>query len=176
MEIKGTKSEQNVQNAFLRESMARNKYTYFALQAKNEGSEEIASLFEEMAKNEKEHAKVWFKLLNDGLGESTANLINAATEENKEWTNIYPEYAQIAREEGLEILAIMFENISEIEKDHEDMFNRMLEEIKNGRQAKERNINKKIYVCKFCGSLSTEPLSVCPVCEMENSFALRAGR
>ncbi|MEG1448913.1 MAG: rubrerythrin family protein, partial [Oscillospiraceae bacterium] len=121
MNIKGTKSEENIKKALFGESVARNKYTYFAQKAKEEGNETMANLFERMATNEMNHAKIWFKVLN-GIGTTNDNLKTAATGEYEEWTSMYPSFAKTAREEGLEDLAKMFEKVAEIEKDHERQF------------------------------------------------------
>ena len=122
MNIKGTQSEKNIKTALLGESLARNKYTYFAIQARKEGHYEIADMFETMAKNESNHVKIWFSILNDGLGSTKENLRDAAEGENGEWMSMYPNFAYTARKEGLDELAIMFEKVAEIEKDHEKVF------------------------------------------------------
>lgn len=119
--LKGTKTEQNLRAAFSGESEARNKYTYFASVAKKEGYNQIAAIFEETAANEKEHAKMWFKLL-EGIGDTKANLVSAAGGENYEWTEMYPEFARVAREEGFDSIATMFERVAEVEKEHEERY------------------------------------------------------
>ena len=119
MNLKGTKTEQNLQTAFAGESQARNKYTFYASQAKKEGFEQIAALFTETANNEKEHAKMWFKLLNGGIGKTVDNLKDAAAGENYEWTDMYATFAKEAREEGFDHIAKLFEMVGEIEKEHE---------------------------------------------------------
>ena len=121
MELKGSKTEQNLMTAFAGESQARNKYTYFASKAKKEGYEQIAAIFQETADNEKEHAKMWFKLLNGGeIGTTAENLKAAADGENYEWTDMYAEFAKIAKEEGFDHIAYLFEEVGKIEKEHEE--------------------------------------------------------
>ena len=128
MELKGTKTEQNLMTAFAGESQARNKYTYFASVAKKEGYEQIAAIFQETADNEKEHAKMWFKLLNGGqLGDTAANLKAAAEGENYEWTDMYAEFAKTAKEEGFTHIAYLFEEVAKIEKEHEERYLKLLE-------------------------------------------------
>ena len=122
MELKGTKTEKNLQAAFAGESQARNKYTYYASQAKKEGFEQIAAIFTETANNEKEHAKMWFKLLNGGIGKTVDNLKDAAAGENYEWTDMYATFAKEAREEGFDHIANLFEGVAAIEKEHEERY------------------------------------------------------
>lgn len=167
-DMDGTESLENVKTAFSCESQARNRYTYFAKQARLEGDEKTANLFEEMANNEKEHAKVWYKVLNNGLGSTLENLEDCMAKERMEWESMYPAFAQKAREEGLELLAIMFENIASIEKNHATLFQERLEQIK-GEQAEKKNEAVK-YVCKNCGFILGEKQSVCPVCEESDTF------
>lgn len=182
MNLKGTKSEENVRAALAGESMARNKYTYYAMQAREEGEEEVAEFFEKMAKNETFHAKVWFSLLNGGLGNTEENLKNAAAGENQEWTSMYPEFAKTAREEGLEELANTFEQVARIEKDHERMFLQKLIQFKSKSQAaksgqkevKEEVIPEKKtvpgYRCVFCGAVYEQKTVVCPLCKAINAW------
>jgi len=126
MELKGSKTEQNLMTAFAGESQARNKYTYFASKAKKEGYEQIAAIFQETADNEKEHAKIWFKLLNGGeIGTTAENLNAAADGENYEWTDMYAEFAKIAKEEGFDHIAYLFEEVGKIEKEHEERYLKM---------------------------------------------------
>ncbi|MEG1994315.1 MAG: rubrerythrin family protein [Oscillospiraceae bacterium] len=167
MNIKGTKSEENIKKALFGESVARNKYTYFAQKAKEEGNETMANLFERMATNEMNHAKIWFKVLN-GIGTTNDNLKTAATGEYEEWTSMYPSFAKTAREEGLEDLAKMFEKVAEIEKDHERQF--LLAFAKNSNLNNEEPKTKKGYRCVFCGASFEERQDVCPVCEAIGSF------
>ena len=133
MELKGSKTEQNLMTAFAGESQARNKYTYFASKAKKEGYEQIAAIFQETADNEKEHAKMWFKLLNGGeIGTTAENLNAAAVGENYEWTDMYAEFAKIAKEEGFDHIAYLFEEVGKIEKEHEERYLKLLENVKCG--------------------------------------------
>lgn len=169
MDITNSQSEKNVKTAFALESQARNKYTYFATIARNEGYEKIADLFETMAGNEKEHAKVWYKVLNNGIPSSLANLEGASASEHKEWESMYPGFAQTAREEGFELLAIMFDNIAEIEKNHETMFLEMLEELRTGGATKKARGWVR-FICKNCGHVSAVTLDTCPVCGDTDSF------
>ncbi len=166
MDISGTRSEENVRLAFAGESQARNKYTYFALQARNEGLTKVADLFEEMARNEMEHAKIWFKLLNNGLGESMENLMAAAESEREEWESLYPSFAQTARDEGFELLAIMFDNIAAIEKSHENRFLEMLAEIQGEKNKSSAvvEISPPVYICSRCGYKQETAMHKCPVC------------
>ena len=130
MDLKGTKTEANLKAAFAGESQARNKYTFFASKAKKEGYEQIASIFEETANNEKEHAKMWFKLLNGGdIKSTTDNLEDAASGENYEWTDMYEKFAKDAKEEGFDHIAYLFEAVGKIEKEHEERYRKLLENI-----------------------------------------------
>lgn len=134
MELKGSKTEQNLMTAFAGESQARNKYTYFASKAKKEGYEQIAAIFQETSDNEKEHAKMWFKLLNGGeIGTTAENLKAAADGENYEWTDMYAEFAKIAKEEGFDHIAYLFEEVGKIEKEHEERYLKLLENVKDGK-------------------------------------------
>ena len=133
MELKGSKTEKNLMEAFAGESQARNKYTYFASKAKKEGYEQIAALFEETANNEKEHAKMWFKLLNGGdIASTEENLKAAAAGENYEWTDMYDRMAKEAKEEGFDHIAYLFEEVGKIEKEHEARYLKLLENVKEG--------------------------------------------
>ena len=130
MELKGSRTEQNLQSAFAGESQARNKYTYYASKARKEGYNQIADLFEETANNEKEHAKIWFKLLHDGEVPTTSvNLLDAAEGENYEWTDMYAEFARVAKEEGFTRIAFLFEKVGEIEKHHEERYRKLLANV-----------------------------------------------
>ena len=131
MELKGTKTEQNLQTAFAGESQARNKYTYYASKAKKDGYEQIAAIFEETANNEKEHAKIWFKLLNDGVKSTKENLLDAANGENYEWTDMYNGFAITAKEEGFDHIAYLFNEVAKIEKEHEDRYRKLLNNIES---------------------------------------------
>ena len=132
MDIKGTKTEANLAAAFAGESQARNKYTYYASKAKKDGYEQIAQLFLETAENEKEHAKIWFKLLNGGIGTTAENLLDAAEGENYEWTDMYAQFAADAREEGFEQIAKLFEGVAAIEKTHEERYRKLLSNVEGG--------------------------------------------
>ena len=146
MELKGSKTEQNLMAAFAGESQARNKYTYYASKAKKDGYEQLAAIFEETANNEKEHAKLWFKELHGGSVPSTEeNLVDAANGENYEWTEMYKEFAETAKEEGFTRIAKLFEMVGEIEKEHEARYLTLLNNIKDDRVFKKDG--KKIWVC-----------------------------
>ena len=171
MELKGSKTEQNLMTAFAGESQARNKYTFFASKAKKEGYEQIAAIFEETANNEKEHAKIWFKLLNDGQIPSTAENLKAASEgENYEWTDMYEEFAKIAKEEGFDKIAYLFEEVGKIEKDHEERFSKLLDNV-NGELVFSKD-GDKIWKCRNCGHIviGKEAPDVCPICAHPKSY------
>ncbi len=168
LDIKGTQSEKNVLEAFSCESQARNRYTYFAKQAKNEGDDKVAELFEAMADNEREHAKVWYKVLHGGLADTLSNMEDAAKREHDEWGEMYPQFAQTAREEGFELLAIMFENIAAIEKNHEAIFLEMLAE-KNQAEPRPSQFAGQ-YRCSSCGYVAQDNIEACPVCGQSGTF------
>ena len=132
MELKGSKTEENLLAAFAGESEARNKYTYYASKARKEGYVQIANIFEETAANEKEHAKMWFKLLKGGIGTTAENLADAAAGENYEWTDMYATFAKEAREEGFDEIATLFEGVAAIEKEHEERYKKLLENVEKG--------------------------------------------
>lgn len=169
MDIKGTNTEKNLWAAFAGESQARNKYTYFASKAKKEGYEQISAIFQETADNEKEHAKIWFKLL-DGIGSTPENLKEAANGENYEWTSMYKEFAEEAKEEGFTTIAKLFEMVAAIEKHHEE---RYLELLKN---LDENTIFKKdgkvFWKCRNCGHIheGEKAPGVCPVCDHPQAY------
>lgn len=169
--LKGTKTEQNLQNAFAGESMARNKYTYYASKAKKEGYEQIAALFLETAQNEKEHAKIWFKLLHDGAVPSTEeNLFDAAEGENYEWTDMYDSFAKEAREEGFDDIAYLFEAVGKIEKHHEERYRKLLENVKGGLVfSKDQDM---IWQCANCGHIhiGKQAPGMCPVCKHPQAY------
>jgi len=169
MELKGSKTEKNLMEAFAGESQARNKYTYFASVAKKEGYEQIASLFLETAENEKEHAKIHFKYLN-GIGNTMQNLADAAAGENYEWTDMYDRMAKEADEEGFTEIAAKFRGIAEIEKEHEERYRKLLENVQNGEVFKKGSIT--IWKCRNCGHIvvGTEAPKVCPVCSHPQSY------
>ena len=163
MDLKGTKTEANLLTAFAGESQARNKYTYFASKAKKEGYEQIAAIFEETANNEKEHAKMWFKLLG-GIGSTAENLKAAADGENFEWTDMYDTFAKEAREEGFDKIAAMFEGVAKIEKEHEERYRKLLANIEGGLVFSRDG--DMIWICRNCGHVHVgkEAPEVCPVC------------
>lgn len=171
MNLKGSKTEANLQAAFAGESQARNKYTYFASKAKKEGFEQIAAIFLETAENEKEHAKMWYKLLNGGEINSTAeNLKDAAAGENYEWTNMYADFAKTAHEEGFEDIAKKFEGVAKVEKEHEERYKKLLDNV-----TKELVFSKdgeKIWQCRNCGHIciGKEAPEVCPVCDHPKAY------
>ncbi len=171
MELKGSKTEQNLLAAFAGESQARNKYTYFASKAKKDGYEQIAAIFEETANNEKEHAKMWYKELNGGEIKSTIdNLKEAADGENYEWTDMYEEFAKTALEEGFVELANKFKMVGEIEKHHEERYRKLLKNINDSVVFSKDN--DRIWICRNCGHVvigSSAP-EVCPVCNHPQSF------
>ena len=169
MELKGSKTEKNLMEAFAGESQARNKYTNFASVAKKEGYEQIAALFLETAENEKEHAKIHFKYLN-GISDTKANLAAAAAGENYEWTDMYDRMAKEADEEGFTEIAAKFRGIGAIEKEHEARFRRLLENVENGEVFKRGSIT--IWKCRNCGHIvvGTEAPKVCPVCNHAQSY------
>ncbi len=169
MELRGSKTEKNLMEAFAGESQARNKYTYFASKAKKEGYEQIAAIFLKTADNEKEHAKMWFKYLN-GISDTKANLAAAAAGENYEWTDMYDRMAKEADEEGFTEIAAKFRGIGAIEKEHEARFRRLLENVENGEVFKRGSIT--IWKCRNCGHIvvGTEAPKVCPVCNHPQSY------
>ena len=170
MNLKGTKTEANLQAAFAGESQARNKYTYYASKAKKDGYEQIAQLFLETADNEKEHAKLWFKLLHGGIPGTMDNLKDAAAGENYEWTDMYYNMAKDAREEGFESIAVMMEGVAAIEKHHEERYLKLLENIETGKVFKRDG--KVYWKCANCGHIheAEEAPAVCPVCAHPRAY------
>ena len=171
MELKGSKTEQNLMSAFAGESQARNKYTYYASQAKKDGYEQIASIFEETANNEKEHAKMWFKQLHGGsIPDTLTNLKDAASGENYEWTNMYKEFAEVAKEEGFDEIARLFLGVAEIEKHHEERYLKLVDNIENN-LVFERG-EEKVWICRNCGHVyvGKKALKVCPICNHQESY------
>ncbi len=169
-DLKGTKTEANLQAAFAGESQARNKYTYFASKAKKDGYVQIAAIFEETANNEKEHAKLWYKLLNGGIGSTVENLKAAADGENHEWTDMYETFAKEAREEGFDEIARLFEGVAAIEKEHEERYRKLLANIE-----KELVFSKDgdvVWQCANCGHvcIGKKAPEVCPVCGHPQSY------
>ncbi|MGM9735029.1 MAG: rubrerythrin [Candidatus Cryptobacteroides sp.] len=170
-DLKGTKTEANLQTAFAGESQARNKYTYYASKAKKDGYVQIAELFEETANNEKEHAKIWFKLLHDGEVPSTeVNLLDAAEGENYEWTDMYAGFAKEAHEEGFEEIAVLFERVAAIEKMHEERYRKLLANVKEGIVfSRDEDM---IWECSNCGHIvvGQKAPEICPVCKHAKSY------
>ena len=171
MELKGSKTEQNLMAAFAGESQARNKYTYFASKAKKDGYEQISAIFEETANNEKEHAKMWFKELNGGSIPSTEeNLLAAAEGENYEWTDMYDNFAKTAKEEGFDRIAYLFTEVAKIEKEHEERYRKLLANVKDGLVFSKDG--DRIWQCRNCGHIviGKEAPKVCPVCNHPQSY------
>ncbi|MBQ8749016.1 MAG: rubrerythrin family protein [Clostridia bacterium] len=169
MNLKGTKTEKNLWYAFAGESQARNKYTYFASVARKEGYVQIANIFEETAGNEKEHAKLWFKALGE-LGTTIDNLKKAADGEREEWTDMYATFAKEAREEGFEELAKQFEEVAEIEKQHEERYLALLENVQQGKVFKRGE--EVVWICQNCGRkiIAKEAPEICPTCKHPQSY------
>jgi rubrerythrin len=170
MNLKGTKTEANLATAFAGESQARNKYTYYASQAKKEGYEQIAAIFQETANNEKEHAKIWFKLLHDGIGDTAENLKDAAEGENYEWTDMYAKFAEEAKEEGFTKIAFLFESVAKIEKEHEDRYKALIKNLQDG--AVFEKDGEFAWICRNCGHIhfGKSAPSVCPVCAHPQAY------
>ena len=168
-DLKGTKTEKNLMEAFAGESQARNKYTYFASVAKKEGYEQIAAIFLETAENEKEHAKIWLKKL-CGIGNTAENLKAAAAGENDEWTSMYKRMAEEARSEGFDEIAQLFEGVAKIEKEHEERYKKLLENLEAGKVFKKEE--KTVWKCRNCGHTheGAEAPEVCPVCAHPKAF------
>lgn len=171
MDLKGSKTEKNLQAAFAGESQARNKYTYYASKAKKDGYVQIQKIFEETANNEKEHAKLWFKLLHGGeIGDTLANLKDAAEGENYEWTDMYQKFAKEAKEEGFDHIAFLFSEVAKIEKTHEERYRKLYENIVNGKVFEKDD--EVVWVCENCGHVHVgkKAPKVCPVCNHPQSF------
>lgn len=170
MELKGSKTEQNLMTAFAGESQARNKYTYYASRAKKDGYEQIAAIFEETAGNEKEHAKMWFKLLHDGMPDTITNLKDAADGENYEWTDMYDRFAKDAQEEGFTELAERFRRVAAIEKSHEERYRALLKNLEMQKIFEKGE--ETMWECRVCGHLvmGKKAPVVCPVCKHSQSF------
>ena len=171
MEFKGSRTEANLMAAFAGESQARNKYDYYASQAKKDGYVQIAAIFEETAKNEKEHAKLWFKLLHGGkVPTTTVNLQDAADGENFEWTDMYKKFAEEARAEGFEDIAKQFEGVAAIEKEHEERYRKLLSNIEGGLVFSREG--DMIWQCSNCGHIhiGKQAPEVCPVCNHPQSY------
>ncbi|MEG2848552.1 MAG: rubrerythrin family protein [Bacilli bacterium] len=171
MNLKGSKTEQNLLKAFAGESGARNKYTYYASKAKKDGFEQIAAIFEETANNEKEHAKLWFKALHDGeVPETATNLLDAADGENYEWTDMYAEFAKEALEEGFTTLAKQFEAVAEVEKGHEERYRALLSNVKE--QMVFNKNHEEMWICRNCGHVhfGKNAPEICPVCNHPKAY------
>ena len=171
MELKGSKTEKNLMEAFAGESQARNKYTYYASKARKDGYEQIASIFEETANNEMEHAKMWFNELHNGMIPDTlVNLADAANGENFEWTNMYDRMAKEAREEGFERIAFLFEGVAKIEKEHEERYRKLISNIEGGIVFSRDG--DKIWKCRNCGHIviGKDAPAVCPICAHPQSY------
>ncbi len=170
-ELKGTRTEQNLRDAFAGESQARNKYTYFSSQAKKEGFEQIAAIFQETADNEKEHAKIWFKLLSGGnIPDTTQNLKDAAAGEHYEWTTMYADFAKVAREEGFNDIAFLFEKVGEIEKRHDERYQALTKNLEIDEVFKKGEA--VAWICRNCGHVHYGPaaLEKCPVCSHPRAY------
>ncbi len=171
MEFKGSRTEANLMAAFAGESQARNKYTYYASKAKKDGYEQISALFTETANNEKEHAKIWFKLLHDeAIPDTVTNLKDAAAGENYEWTEMYAEFAKVAHEEGFVHIAFLFESVAKIEKEHEERYLKLLANIENG--VVFTRDGDKMWHCSNCGHIHVGKSApeVCPVCAHPKAY------
>lgn len=171
MELKGSQTEKNLMTAFAGESQARNKYTYYASQAKKDGYEQIAAIFEETAGNEKEHAKLWFKLLHGGKVPTTMdNLKDAAEGENYEWTDMYKSFSETAKEEGFDDIAELFRMVGDIEKHHEERYLTLLKKVEDNLVFETEE--ETIWICRNCGHIyrSKEALEVCPVCKHGKAY------
>ncbi len=169
-DLKGSQTEKNLEIAFAGESQARNKYSYYASAAKKEGYNLIADFFEETANNEKEHAKLWFKALHDGMPNTEANLLDAAAGEYYEWTDMYAGFAKTAKEEGFDKLAQLFEGVAKIEKHHEERYRKLLEDLKSGYIFKDEE--EAVWVCKNCGHIhhSKNAPEKCPICDHPRAY------
>ena len=169
-EIKGTKTEKNLNTAFSGESQARVKYQFYASKAKKEGYEQIAAIFQETSDNEKEHAKIWYKLLHDGVADTMTNLKDAADGENYEYTDMYAKFAAEAREEGFNEIAELFEKVGEIEKHHEERYRKLIENIEKGMVFKGDGVT--VWKCRNCGyiHIGDSAPEVCPVCNHPQSY------
>ncbi len=170
MQLKGSKTEKNLQTAFAGESQARTKYTFYASKAKKDGFVQIAQLFEETANNEKEHAKIWFKLLNDGIKDTAANLLDAAQGENYEWTDMYANFAKEAKQEGFDKIAFLFEEVGKIEKEHEARYRKLLENVEGKKVFAKDDI--VVWECSNCGHIYVGKAApqVCPVCDHPQAY------
>ncbi len=169
-ELKGTKTYKNLEEAFAGESMARNKYTYYASQARKEGYNQIAAIFEETAGNEKEHAKLWFKLVHQGIGKTRDNLLDAAAGENYEWTDMYSRMAKEAREEGFHEIAKLFDGVAAVEKEHEERYRTLQKRIVENEVFKRPGVTA--WICGNCGHIHYGDAApdICPVCAHPQAY------
>lgn len=170
-DLKGTKTEANLWEAFAGESQARNKYTYYAAAAKKEGLNQFAAIFEETAHNEKEHAKIWFKLLhNDCIPDTATNLLDCISGENYEWTQMYAEFAKVAKEEGFDKIAYLFEAVGKIEKEHEERYKKLLQNLKE--EIVFKRDEKQVWECQNCGHqyYGDKAVELCAVCQHPKAF------
>lgn len=177
MEFKGSRTEANLMAAFAGESQARNKYTYYASKAKKEGYQQIAAIFEETANNEKEHAKIWFKELHGGaIADTMTNLADAASGEKYEWTEMYKEFAEVAKEEGFDRLATLFAMVADIEKEHEERYNTLLASLKDGMVFEDTD--EVVWVCRNCGHIHVgkKAPELCPVCAHPQAYFERRAK
>ncbi len=173
-ELKGTRTAANLAAAFAGESEARNKYSYYASTAKKEGYNQIAAIFEEAAGNEKEHAKLWFKALHGGaVPDTITNLKDAASGENFEWTKMYAEFAAVAKEEGFDEIARLFEGVAAIEKEHEERYRKLLASIEEGTVF--ADVKEQVWVCSNCGHvhIGKDAPEICPVCSHPRAYFIR---
>lgn len=171
MELKGTKTEANLLAAFAGESQARNKYTYYASKARKEGYNQIADIFEATAGNEREHAKMWFKLLHGGnVPDTITNLKDAAAGENYEWTDMYAEFAKVAKEEGFDTIAFWFNEVAKIEKEHEERYLKLLDNVTNSQVFARKE--EQVWVCQNCGHIhkGKNAPKECPVCNHPQAY------
>ena len=170
MDLKGSRTEANLMSAFAGESMATNKYTFFASKARKDGYEQIAAIFEETAGNEREHAKLWYKILHGGIGDTLENLGHAAEGENYEWTDMYDRFAREAKEEGFDAIAGLFEKVAAIEKQHEERYRKLIQNIEEGLVFSRDG--DTIWICRNCGHvvIGKQAPQVCPVCGHPQSF------
>lgn len=171
MELKGSKTEQNLMTAFAGESQAHTKYEYYASQAKKDGMEQISAYFEETSLNEKAHAKIWFKLLHGGMPKTEENLKDAAAGENYEWTDMYKTFAEVAREEGFEAIAKLFDGVGAIEKTHEERYLKLLDDVEDDLVFKSTD-GETVWICRNCGhiSIGENAPAACPVCGHPQAF------
>ncbi len=170
MDLKGTRTEANLMSAFAGESMATNKYTYFASKAKKDGYQQIAAIFEETAGNEREHAKMWYKILHGGIGDTLENLGHAAEGENYEWTDMYDKFAKEAEEEGFDEIARLFRGVAAIEKEHEERYRKLISNIEEGLVFSKDG--DTVWVCRNCGHvvIGKQAPEVCPVCAHPQAY------